>query len=203
MPTKITHNDFSSEFYSSFGNMTVTGISYQYSINAHMDGGETITITGSGFVNGAKVMVNNKTRSTTVLSSTQLTFTSPPNPVGTYLVYIGNPDGTIAVLYPGITYVSSISQVLYDIPGTYTWISPPYVTSICVVAVGGGGGGNHGWGANNNNFNGWKKGSSVTLTKWDGFRDAKAIKLRRVTFRFINDPAAQVAVEAHWHTKTI
>ena len=42
-------------------------------------------------------------------------------------------------------------------------------------------------------FEDWKKGSSVTLAKWDGFRDAKAIKLKRVTFRFINDPAAQVA----------
>jgi len=39
----------------------------------------------------------------------------------------------------------------------------------------------------------WKKGNSVTLTKWDGFRDAKAVKLKKVTFRFINDPAARVA----------
>jgi peptide/nickel transport system substrate-binding protein len=39
----------------------------------------------------------------------------------------------------------------------------------------------------------WSKGSSVTLTRWDGFRDAQAIKLKKVTFRFINDSAAQVA----------
>jgi peptide/nickel transport system substrate-binding protein len=39
----------------------------------------------------------------------------------------------------------------------------------------------------------WQKGSAVTLLKWDGYRDAAAIKLRRVTFRFINDNAAQVA----------
>ena len=39
----------------------------------------------------------------------------------------------------------------------------------------------------------WQKGSSVTLVKWDGYRDAAAIKLRRVSFRFINDTAAQVA----------
>ena len=32
-----------------------------------------------------------------------------------------------------------------------------------------------------------------SLAKWDGYRDAGAIKLRRVTFRFINDNAAQVA----------
>ena len=42
-------------------------------------------------------------------------------------------------------------------------------------------------------FTNWAKGSAVTLTKWDGFRDAKSVKLNRVTFRFINDPAARVA----------
>ena len=39
----------------------------------------------------------------------------------------------------------------------------------------------------------WQKGSAVTLSKWDGYRDPAAIKLKRVTFRFINDNAAQVA----------
>ena len=39
----------------------------------------------------------------------------------------------------------------------------------------------------------WAKGTAVTLSKWDGFRDANAIKLKKVTFRFINDSAAQVA----------
>jgi peptide/nickel transport system substrate-binding protein len=42
-------------------------------------------------------------------------------------------------------------------------------------------------------FEDWKKGNAVTLTKWDGFRDAKSVKIKRVTFRFINDPAARVA----------
>lgn len=39
----------------------------------------------------------------------------------------------------------------------------------------------------------WKKGVSVTLTKFEGYRNAPAVKLKRVTFRFINDPAARVA----------
>jgi peptide/nickel transport system substrate-binding protein len=39
----------------------------------------------------------------------------------------------------------------------------------------------------------WAKGSSVTLAKWDGFRNPAAIKISKVTFRFINDSAAQVA----------
>ena len=39
----------------------------------------------------------------------------------------------------------------------------------------------------------WAKGSSITLNKWDGYRQAGAVKLKKVTFRFISDPAAQVA----------
>jgi peptide/nickel transport system substrate-binding protein len=39
----------------------------------------------------------------------------------------------------------------------------------------------------------WVRGSSVTLAKWDGHRNAANVKIRRATFRFIPDPAAQVA----------
>lgn len=37
----------------------------------------------------------------------------------------------------------------------------------------------------------WNKGASVVLAKWDGWRDAARVALRRVTFRIIADPAAQ------------
>lgn len=39
----------------------------------------------------------------------------------------------------------------------------------------------------------WARGSSVTLARWDGHRNAANVKIRRATFRFIPDPAAQVA----------
>ncbi|MEY4713642.1 MAG: hypothetical protein RIS88_3092, partial [Pseudomonadota bacterium] len=39
----------------------------------------------------------------------------------------------------------------------------------------------------------WVKGSSVSLKKWPEYRNAAAIKLGRASFRFISDPAAQVA----------
>ncbi|MCC8957112.1 ABC transporter substrate-binding protein [Bradyrhizobium sp. Pear77] len=39
----------------------------------------------------------------------------------------------------------------------------------------------------------WAKGSSITLVKWPEYRNAAAIKLAKVTIRFIGDPAAQVA----------
>jgi len=42
-------------------------------------------------------------------------------------------------------------------------------------------------------LDGWSKGSAVTLVKWDGHRDAAQVRIKRATFRFINDPAAQVA----------
>lgn len=39
----------------------------------------------------------------------------------------------------------------------------------------------------------WAKGSAVTLARWDGYRSAKDVKMKRVVIRFISDPAAQVA----------
>lgn len=39
----------------------------------------------------------------------------------------------------------------------------------------------------------WNRGSSIVLARWDGHRAARDVKLRRVTFRFISDPSAQVA----------
>eukprot|EP01030_Chromulinospumella_sphaerica_P008447 gene8447-8268_t len=39
----------------------------------------------------------------------------------------------------------------------------------------------------------WAKGSSISMSKWEGYRDAGAVKIKKVTFRFINDSAAQVA----------
>jgi peptide/nickel transport system substrate-binding protein len=39
----------------------------------------------------------------------------------------------------------------------------------------------------------WAKGSSITLNKWADYRNALAIKLSKVTIRFISDPAAQAA----------
>ncbi len=39
----------------------------------------------------------------------------------------------------------------------------------------------------------WNKGSSVTLQAWKNYRAASSIAIQRATFRFIPDPAAQVA----------
>ena len=39
----------------------------------------------------------------------------------------------------------------------------------------------------------WSRGASIALTAWPGWRQAAQLKVRRATFRFIPDPAAQVA----------
>ncbi|MBS0391576.1 MAG: ABC transporter substrate-binding protein [Proteobacteria bacterium] len=39
----------------------------------------------------------------------------------------------------------------------------------------------------------WSRGASITLAAWPQWRQAATIKMRRATFRFIPDPAAQVA----------
>lgn len=39
----------------------------------------------------------------------------------------------------------------------------------------------------------WNRGSSATLLRWDGYRHASQVKMRRATIRFISDPSAQVA----------
>ncbi len=50
----------------------------------------------------------------------------------------------------------------------------------------------------------WAMGSSITLNKWADYRNASAIKLSKVTIRFIFDPAAQAArcsraTSTHFH----
>ncbi len=39
----------------------------------------------------------------------------------------------------------------------------------------------------------WQRGASLTLAAWPGYRDAAAIRIPRAQFRFIGEPAAQVA----------
>jgi peptide/nickel transport system substrate-binding protein len=39
----------------------------------------------------------------------------------------------------------------------------------------------------------WTKGASITLDKWDGYREPARIPLAHATFRFISDPSAAVA----------
>ena len=61
-------------------------------------------------------------------------------------------------------------QAEFTTPGSYTWVAPPDVTSVSVVAIGGGGGGSasvtgqndSSWGAGGGGGLGWKNNISVT-----------------------------------------
>lgn len=83
---------------------TITGISYpDNDTAANPAGGQTITLTGTNFATGVKVVVNGIEPSTvTRVNPTQITFTSPALAVGSYIVYVVNTDGTTALLVPGL-----------------------------------------------------------------------------------------------------
>jgi len=98
------------------GNVSVTGntiiaprvTSIAYPGNdtaADTAGGQTITLTGSGFVAGASVLINGSAVGVvSVVSSTSITFTSPANTTGSYVIYVINSDGSTAIAIPGIQY---------------------------------------------------------------------------------------------------
>jgi hypothetical protein len=104
------------------GNVTVTGatiiaprvttIAYPGDDTAaDTAGGQTITLTGTGFVAGANILINGSAVGVvSVVSSTTITFTSPANSTGSYVIYVINPDGSTAIAIPGIQY-----------SGTPTW----------------------------------------------------------------------------------
>ena len=72
---------------------------------ANPAGGDTITLTGTGFVAGATVIINGTSAGVvTVVSGTTLTFTAPASSAGTYVIYVINSDGGTAIVIPGISY---------------------------------------------------------------------------------------------------
>ena len=74
-------------------------------------GGQTITITGTGFLSGASVIINgSQVGVVSVVNSTTITFASPAQSAGSYVLYVVNTDGGTAVAVPGIQY-----------SGTPTW----------------------------------------------------------------------------------
>jgi hypothetical protein len=85
---------------------TVTAITYPGDDTAaDVAGGQTITITGTGFASGATVIVNGVQASVvSVVSSTTITFTAPVMAAGSYILYVVNTNGTTALAVPGIQY---------------------------------------------------------------------------------------------------
>lgn len=90
----------------SIGSIKIAGIVYPGDDTAaDTAGGQTITVTGSGFVAGASVIIDGTTVSVvTVVSSTQITFTAPAKTAGSYSLYVINPDGATAISVVGIQF---------------------------------------------------------------------------------------------------
>jgi hypothetical protein len=89
------------------GVVKINSITYPTSdLFVFTDGGQLITINGSGFNPGIQVFVGSTRCAATYISSTQITFTTPvtANTAATYVVYLYNTDGSSGVLPIGITY---------------------------------------------------------------------------------------------------
>ena len=80
-------------------------------------GNFTITVTGTNFVSGAKVLVSGNALSTTFVSSTKLTATGNATSAGTFSISVENPDpgsstsSPLNLLVNGSTQTSSCSQM--------------------------------------------------------------------------------------------
>lgn len=117
---------------------TVSAISYSGDDTATLPaGGATVTLTGTNFAVGAKVLINSTQVSVvTRVSSTQLTFTAPAMSVGTYILYVVNPDGGTAIGVPGIEYSNTPSWTTAS--GSLGDVSNSGAVNISVAATGDG-----------------------------------------------------------------
>lgn len=117
--------------------VAVTTTAYPGSVTAaDPAGGETITITGTGFNAGVKVYVGSTICTTTYVSATSLTFVSPANSVGSYVLYVYNTDGTNGINPAGIIYSPVPVWVTASgaLTGAFTNIS--YSTSVSATGDG-------------------------------------------------------------------
>jgi len=110
MTTRIKTNNIDSTTLSSIsasgtGGIKVTSITYPGGVFAGSPaGGETITVTGSGFANGANVFVNTTRCNTTFVNTTNLTFTTAAVSAGSYNLFVYNTDGGFGMIPNGITF---------------------------------------------------------------------------------------------------
>lgn len=112
---RITTDDITSEtldLLNTISRPLISSITYTGDDTATVPaGGATITLNGSDFVTGAVVYLDGSAvGSTSVVSSTQVTFIAPAKSAGYYDLLLVNPDGSITQAVPGIQY-----------SGTPTW----------------------------------------------------------------------------------
>ena len=102
----ITNGDGSMSWISNIVNPVISSLSYPGSATAaDPAGGETITITGTGFKTGATVTVGGTAApSVSYVSATSLNITTPAKAAGDYDVVVTNTDGGTATSVNGISF---------------------------------------------------------------------------------------------------
>lgn len=100
----ITTNNISTSV--NLGGPKISAITYPGDDTAaDTAGGQTVVLTGNGFVTGASVLLDGvAVGSATVTNTTSISFTTPAKSTGSYIVYVVNTDGSTAILVPGIQY---------------------------------------------------------------------------------------------------
>jgi len=98
----------STQITSSSGPKVSNLIYFGANSTARASGGQTITLLGSNFASNATVYINTTAApSVSYISSSNVQFTTPALSVGTYLVYVINPEtGAFGVRVPGLTVTS-------------------------------------------------------------------------------------------------
>lgn len=93
--------------------VTVTNASYNNLDDTAVDiAGGYIKITGTGFVTGCQVLINNTpATSTTFVSATEVRAQVPATAAGSYIVYLVNTDGGVAIRINGITFSATPTWV--------------------------------------------------------------------------------------------
>jgi hypothetical protein len=94
-------------------NIQVTTSSYTVLDDTAVDtAGGYIKISGTGFVSGCNVLINQTTAtSVTFVSATEIRVQLPATTAGTYMVYVVNPDGAVALRPAGVTFSATPTWV--------------------------------------------------------------------------------------------
>jgi hypothetical protein len=109
-------------------------------------GGQTVIVTGTNFVTGVSATVGGtQIGAVTLISPTQISFTTPAKSAGTYALVVYNSTGGAAILVPGMVYSSaptyltnsgSIASV-YETNAINTSVSAPSDSTVTYTLVSG------------------------------------------------------------------
>jgi acid phosphatase len=101
-----------SEFFSTTNVNTSPGITSVSPANGPTTGGNSVTVTGTGFATGATVSIGGTNASAVVVGSTTINAVAPAHANGTVNVVVTNPGGQSSTLTNGYTYGSAPAETV-------------------------------------------------------------------------------------------